>query len=137
MIDPAHSLPLARQAKALGISRGSVYYLPRPASAIDLAVMRAMDQLHLQYPFAGSRMLRDMLRQEGFFDRALACCQLDEEDGDRCCLSAPEHVQAGTGSQDLSLFAAQAGDCASQPGLGNRHQLHSDGQGFCVSGRHC
>ena len=66
MIDPAHSLPLARQAKALGISRGSGYYLPRPASAIDLAVMRAMDQLHLQYPFAGSRMLRDMLRQEGF-----------------------------------------------------------------------
>jgi putative transposase len=66
MIDPAHSLPLARQAKALGISRGSVYYLPKPASAIDLAVMRAMDQLHLQYPFAGSRMLRDMLRQEGF-----------------------------------------------------------------------
>ncbi len=66
MIDPAHSLPLARQAKALGISRGSIYYLPKPASAIDLAVMRAMDQLHLQYPFAGSRMLRDMLRQEGF-----------------------------------------------------------------------
>lgn len=65
MIDRSHALPLARQARALGISRGSVYYLPKPVSAADLAIMRRIDELHLEFPFAGSRMLRDMLRQEG------------------------------------------------------------------------
>jgi putative transposase len=65
MIDRSHSLPLARQARELGISRGSVYYLPRPVSPANLAIMRRMDELHLEFPFAGSRMLRDLLRQEG------------------------------------------------------------------------
>jgi putative transposase len=65
MIDPHHELSITRQAKALGISRGSVYYLPRPVPAADLAVMRRMDELHLEFPFAGSRMLRDLLNQEG------------------------------------------------------------------------
>jgi putative transposase len=65
MIDPHHDLSITRQAKALGISRGSVYYLPRPVPAADLAVMRRMDELHLEFPFAGSRMLRDLLNQEG------------------------------------------------------------------------
>jgi putative transposase len=65
MIDRSHALPLTRQARALGISRGSVYYLPRSVSAADLAIMRRMDQLHLELPFAGSRMLRDLLNREG------------------------------------------------------------------------
>ncbi len=65
MIDRAHDLPIARQAKALNISRGSVYYLPRPVSVADLAIMRRIDELHLDYPFAGSRMLRDLLNREG------------------------------------------------------------------------
>jgi putative transposase len=58
-------LSITKQAKALNISRGSVYYLPRPVSAADLAVMRRMDELHLELPFAGSRMLRDLLNAEG------------------------------------------------------------------------
>ncbi|MEZ0303085.1 MAG: IS3 family transposase [Hyphomicrobiaceae bacterium] len=66
MIDRNHDLPITRQAKALGISRGSVYYLPRPVSAADLAIMRRMDELHLEFPFAGSRMLRDILNKEEF-----------------------------------------------------------------------
>ena len=65
MIDRSHKLSIAKQAKALGISRGSIYYLPRPMSAADLAVMRRMDELHLDFPFAGSRMLRDLLQTEG------------------------------------------------------------------------
>lgn len=65
MIDRAHGLSVAKQAKALGISRGSVYYLPRPVPAADLSVMRRMDELHLEFPFAGSRMLRDLLNKEG------------------------------------------------------------------------
>ena len=65
MIDRTHDLSIAKQAKALGISRGSVYYLPRPVPAADLAIMRRMDELHLEFPFAGSRMLRDLLSKEG------------------------------------------------------------------------
>src|SRR5579864_8098626 len=65
MIDRGHALPIARQAKALNLSRGCVYYKPRPVSAEDLAIMRRLDELHLDYPFAGSRMLRAMLSREG------------------------------------------------------------------------
>src|ERR1700704_5518115 len=65
MIDRTHDLPIVRQAKVLNISRGSVYYKPRPVSAEDLALMRRIDELHLEYPFAGSRMLRDFLNREG------------------------------------------------------------------------
>ena len=65
MIDPGHKLPLVRQAKLLDLSRSSVYYLPQPTSESDLALMRILDRWHLDYPFAGSRMLRDMLRLAG------------------------------------------------------------------------
>jgi putative transposase len=66
MIDRDHELPVKRQAELLNISRTSVYYLPRPVSAADLALMRVIDELHLEHPFAGSRMLRDMLKLRGF-----------------------------------------------------------------------
>jgi len=65
MIDREHDLPISRQAKTLGGSRGSVYYRPRPVSPEDLALMRRIDELHLERPFAGSRMLRDFLAREG------------------------------------------------------------------------
>jgi putative transposase len=65
MIDPAHDLPVKQQAVALCISRSSVYYKPRPVSAEDLWLMRHIDELHLNYPFAGSRMLRDLLSHQG------------------------------------------------------------------------
>ena len=65
MIDREHRLSVSRQTKLLGISRGSVYYQRRPSSPADLALMRRMDALHVEYPFAGSRMLRGLLRQEG------------------------------------------------------------------------
>jgi hypothetical protein len=58
MIDRAHDLPITEQAEALNISRGSVYYLPRPVLEADLAIMRRLDRLHLEFPFAGARMLR-------------------------------------------------------------------------------
>ena len=49
MIDRAHDLPIAKQAEALNISRGSVYYLPRPMPEADLAIMRRLDRLHLEF----------------------------------------------------------------------------------------
>src|SRR6202166_189748 len=64
MIDRTHELPLVRQAKLLRLTRSSLYYAPRPVPAAELAIMRRIDALHLDYPFAGSRMLRDLLRGE-------------------------------------------------------------------------
>jgi putative transposase len=65
MIDRDHDLPLTRQAEVLQLSRSTLYYRPRPVSAEDLAIMRRLDELHLDFPFAGARMLRDMLNLEG------------------------------------------------------------------------
>jgi putative transposase len=65
MIDREHDLPITKQAEVLRISRGSVYYLPRPVPDADLAIMQRLDRLHLEFPFAGSRMLRDLLASDG------------------------------------------------------------------------
>jgi putative transposase len=65
MIDRGHDLPLVRQAELLRLSRSTLYYEPRPVPVAELAIMRRIDELHLDYPFAGSRMLRDLLRGEG------------------------------------------------------------------------
>ena len=65
MINPEHKLPIRRQAEVLEISRSTVYYRPRPVSDADLMLMRRIDELHMNYPFAGSRMLRDMLSLQG------------------------------------------------------------------------
>jgi putative transposase len=65
MIDVSHDLPINRQAELLDLSRSNVYYLPRPVSDADLLLMRRIDELHLNFPFAGVRMLRDMLKLEG------------------------------------------------------------------------
>jgi len=66
MIRRDHALPLSRQAELLGISRGSVYYTPVPVSEDELRLMRRMDELHLEHPWMGSRLLRDTLNREGF-----------------------------------------------------------------------
>lgn len=65
MIDRDHELNLTRQAELLELSRASLYYQPVPVADADLALMRRIDELHLEYPFAGSRLLRDLLNQEG------------------------------------------------------------------------
>ena len=65
MINRSHELPLTKQASLLNLSRSSLYYQSRPIAPADLTVMRRIDELHLNYPLAGSRMLRDLLRAEG------------------------------------------------------------------------
>ena len=66
MIDQTHRLSITKQARILSISRGSVYYRAEPLCEADLGLMRRIDQLHLDYPFAGSRMLQSFLVREGF-----------------------------------------------------------------------
>jgi putative transposase len=65
MIDRQHPLPVVRQCRLVAVARSSVYAVPQPVAATTLALMRQIDELHLQYPFAGSRMLRDLLRLQG------------------------------------------------------------------------
>lgn len=65
MIDRGHALSVTQQAELVGIARSTVYYLPRPVSPEDLALMKQIDALHTEFPFAGSRMLRDLLAYEG------------------------------------------------------------------------
>jgi len=65
MINRTHPLPITRQAEALGMARSTVYALPRPISERDLDLMKRIDRLHLEMPYAGSRMLRDLLNQDG------------------------------------------------------------------------
>ena len=65
MIDRDHALSVTRQAEAIGIARSTVYYLPRPVSAEDLALMKQIDLLHMEFPFAGARMLRLLLAAKG------------------------------------------------------------------------
>ena len=96
MIDSDHELSIGRQAKALGICRSSVYYLPRPTSDADLALMRRIDELHLEYPFAGSRMLQGLLQPRAT-RWAGSRLDADEEDGHRGALPAPEYVKPAPG----------------------------------------
>ena len=65
MITPDHKLPIAQQCRILELARSTAYYQPRPVSDADLALMRCIDELHLEYPFAGARLLRDILNREG------------------------------------------------------------------------
>lgn len=65
MINRDHKLSITRQASLLNISRGTVYYLPQPVGLADLALMRKIDELHLEHPFMGARMLRNQLSRQG------------------------------------------------------------------------
>lgn len=58
-------MPITTQCQLLGLSRSSAYYRPRPVSASDLALMRRLDELHLEHPFLGSRKLTRLLKDEG------------------------------------------------------------------------
>ena len=65
MIDRTHELPVVRQCQILQLPRSTAYYQPQPVSPEDLALMRRIDELHLEWPFAGARMLSRILKREG------------------------------------------------------------------------
>ena len=62
--DDSH-MPVLTQCRLLKVARSTLYYRPVPVSADDLSVMRRMDELHLAYPFYGSRRMAAVLRREG------------------------------------------------------------------------
>jgi len=110
MIDRGHNLPLGRQAELLGLSRSTLYYEPRPVPAAELAIMRRIDELHLDYPFAGSRMLRDLLRGEDVVIGRELVATLMRRMGIEAIYRKPKHVEGGAGAQNLPVSAARAGD---------------------------
>ncbi|WP_432207428.1 IS3 family transposase [Burkholderia pyrrocinia] len=65
MIDRAHALPVSQQTRLVGIARSSAYYRPQPVSEADQSLMRRIDELHMEFPFAGARMLARLLRRDG------------------------------------------------------------------------
>ena len=97
MIDKTHGLQVSGQAKELGISRGSLYYLPRPASAVDLELMRRMDELHLDYPFTGSRMLQRLLKAEGLATGRLHVATLMKRMGIEAIYCRPATTKPASG----------------------------------------
>ena len=135
MIDREHDLPITKQAHALNISRGSVYYLPRPVSAADLAVMRRMDELHLELPFAGSRMLRDLLNAEGFVIGRWHVATLMKRMGIEAIYRKPNTSKPAPGAKDLPVSLTQLAGHQTQPGLGDGHHVYPDGARLRLSRR--
>ena len=136
MIDRTHDLPVVRQCQILRLARSTAYYTPEPTSPADLALMRRIDELHLEYPFAGSRMLRDMLRREEQTIGHKTRQDADEEDGYRGAVQEAQHQPAPGRSSRLSVPAEEFEDRPAQPGLGHGHHLHPDAPGLRLSGGH-
>ena len=106
MIDREHKLSVVRQAKLLGSSRGSVYYSPRPVSDGDLALMRRIDELHLDYPFAGSRMLQGLLRGEGLETGRLHVATLMKKMGIEAIYRRPNTSKRHLGTKSIPTSCA-------------------------------
>ena len=126
MIDRAHDLPITRQAKALNISRGSVYYLPRLVPKAGLAIMQRLVALHLEFPFAGSRMLRGLLVAEGCKIGRRHVKMLMRRMEERGAVSPSAHDEARAGTQiypeDL-LRGVEYRRSPAKPGVGDGHHL--------------
>ena len=130
MIDRDHALALTRQAKLLKLSRGSLYYQARPVPAADLAIMRRIDELHLDYPFAGSRMLRDLLRGEGVEIGREHVATMMKRMGIEAIYRRPNTSKPAPGHKIYPYLLRSAAFCggrAAEPGLGDGHHLHPHG----------
>jgi len=135
MIDRNDDLPVSRQAKVVGISRGSVYYQPRTVSADDLALMRRIDELHLDYPFAGSRMLQTFLVREGYDAGRLHVAMLMKRMGIEAIYRRPNTSNLRRGIRS-SVSPAQAAGDAAQSGLGDGYHVYPNGAGLRLSCGH-
>ena len=119
MIETTAKLRVSRQATVLGISRGAVYCKPRPVSDADLKLMHRIDKLHMEFPFAGSRMLQGLLVQEGFKVGRLHVATLLKRMGravkrhgfertrEGGALPQAEHLETGPGAQDIPLSGSR------------------------------
>ena len=127
MIDRDHGPSVSRQAKVLGISRGSVHYLPRPTSDADLALMRRIDELDLEYPFAGSRMLKGLLQAEGHEVGRLHVSTLMKRMAIEALYRRPNTSKPAPGHKVYPYLLRKLTVTDAEPRLGHGHHLHSDG----------
>lgn len=107
MIDHEHKLSVARQAKLLGFSRGTVYYLPRPVPDGDLVLMRRIDELHLDHRFAGSRILQALLRGEGLNAGRLHVATLMKKMGIEAIYRRPNTSNQRLGTKSIPISYAR------------------------------
>ena len=98
MIRPEHDLPVVRQCELLDLSRSTAYYQRLPVSEADLTLMRRIDELHLRWPFLGSRRLRDLLQAEGFLVGRKHVATLMRRMGIAALYRKPKTSTPGTGS---------------------------------------
>ncbi|SEO39328.1 hypothetical protein SAMN04490248_104224 [Salinihabitans flavidus] len=119
MIDPTAKLSVSRQAGVLGISRGSVYYKPRPVSDADLKLMHRLDKLHMEFPFAGNRMLRGLLVQEGFKVGRLHVATLMKRMGIEALYRKPNTSKPAPGHKIYPYLLRKLPITPAQPGLGD------------------
>lgn len=135
MTDRDHKLSLARQAELLDISRGSLYYEPRPTSEDDLKLMRRIDELRMEYPFSGGRMMRGLLRQEGFTTGRLHVATCMKRMGIQTLYRKPNTSKPAPGHKVYPLSAEKARCDTPEPRLGDGHYLYPDGAWLCLSRR--
>ena len=144
MIDRTVKLSVSRQAIVLGISRGSVYYRSRPVSADDLKLMHRIDKLHMEFAFAGSRMLQGLLVQDRFKVGRLHLATRMKRMGIEALYRKPNTSKPAPGHKIYPYLLRklpitrpnQAGPTRSaQPGLGDGHHLHSHGARVHLPGR--
>ena len=107
MIDRGHALPLVDQARQLGISRDSIYYLAHAMPDADLTVMSRIDESHLLCPFAGSRMLRDQLLQEGIKVGQLHAATLRKRKGLEVLYRRPNTSKSAPGTRSTRTCLAR------------------------------
>lgn len=127
MTDRAHRLNLTRQAELLGISRGSLYYAPWPASSEDLQLMRRIDEFHMDFPFAGSRMLKGLLSQEGFTAGRLHVATLMKRMGIEALYRRPNTSKPALGHKIYPYLLRNLTVTRPNQGLGDGHHLCAHG----------
>lgn len=111
MFNRRHKLSVVRQAKLLGFSHGSIDYSPRAVSDDDMVLMRRINELHLDYPFAGSRMSQRLLKAEGLQTGRLHVAMLMKKMGIEAIYRRPDTSKPASG-HEIKLNAdgfAQAG----------------------------
>jgi len=126
MIDRDHPLPLTDQAKLLNLSRSGLYYVPAPISDADLELMRLIDRLHTDFPFAGARMLRDMLKLRGYRTGRRHVARLMALMGIESAVSQEERDQNQSRTSGLSLPSQKPRYRSPQSGLVRRYLVHPD-----------
>ena len=133
MIDRDHELSVSKQAEAVGIARSTVYYLPRPVPAADLDLMRQIDKLHTEFPFAGARMLRRLLAANGSKVGRRHVKTLMSRMGIEALYRRPRTTRNRSRATRSIRICCAGGDHAAEPGVGDGHHVHPDGEGLRLS----